>query len=94
MIKINDDYFVDVDAFNYTAKTDTHKVDKKGQRIIYTIGYYSDLRNAVKGILEYDAKQKFKGVDLTLYEAVKELDKNNKQLEKILAKIPSKEEVI
>lgn len=88
MIRITEDYTVDVDSLNYTAKVDLHTTDKKGNLRTKTIGYYSTLRDAVAGIVEYDARQNLSGGEKTLEEAIKILDNRANRIEELLWKIP------
>lgn len=60
MVQVNDDYVIEIDNLNYTAKRDTHRTtivkDKTGKEeevpLYSTVGYYSDLTGAIKGIIK------------------------------------------
>ena len=50
MIRINDNYVVDTgDNMNYIVKEDKHKVDKEGNPVYVTLGYYTRLESALLG---------------------------------------------
>jgi hypothetical protein len=58
MIRVNDDYVIEVDNYGYTAKRDTHKTrisKETGQEVpVYNlVGYYGSLESAIKGILDH-----------------------------------------
>lgn len=95
MIRIDKKYVIDVDSFNYTAKIDHNKttVDKSGkERGVFTIiGYYTTLRSAVRGILEYEVKNKLSRGEKSLNEAIIELDKAINKLDKVIGKIPKED---
>ena len=52
MIKVDENYYIDVDDNCYTVKIDMHKQDKKGSQIYTTEGYYGNLEGALKGVIK------------------------------------------
>lgn len=50
MIRINDDYVIDVgENQSYVVKEDKHKENKKGEHVYATLGYYTRLESALLG---------------------------------------------
>ena len=45
MIRVNDEYVIDVDSMCYTTKIDKHKTDKKGNPVYEVVGYFKDQIN-------------------------------------------------
>lgn len=87
MIKINDDYYIDVDRFGYTVKIDKHKTDKKGNGIFETVGYFSTIESAIKGVIDsMNVKQLSDGV-YSLKQALEIIKANNKQFTELLERV-------
>ena len=90
-IRVTDDYIIDVDPYNYTAKVDMHKiyVDKQGNEtpVYKTIGYYGDLKQAVRGCLKYDIRKSLGEGEKSLYEAVKLVNEASDRLDNLLNNI-------
>lgn len=80
MVRIDDDYIVDIDAMSYTAKKNTHKKDKDGNTIYSAIGYYGSLGNAVKGIYEHKATNKLSEGENPISEAIKILEELKEEM--------------
>lgn len=74
MIRIDEDFVINVDANNYMPCVDLHKVstDKNGNTTdrYYTIGYYSTLDKAVKGIIDYKVRKHLSSNEVSLKQAV------------------------
>lgn len=91
MIRVYKDYVVLIDTYGYTAAIDTGKdtksKDGKITRVYKNIGYYSQLRAAIKGIAEYDTKRTLQDTDVTLLEACEIVKNINNELEKILERV-------
>ena len=51
MIRVNEEYVILVDTLNYTPCRDTHRVDKKGNPVYKTVGYFPNLEAALRGII-------------------------------------------
>lgn len=84
MIRVDNDYYIDVDEQCYTVKIDTHKTDKKGNEVYVIVGYYKNLQNAIKGVIDYQNKKKLKSENYDLKEALKIVLDNNTRFEKLL----------
>lgn len=86
MIKLNDDYIIEIDGRNYTLKSKYEKKniddDEDTQFDFGTIGYYGNLKNAVKAAAEDKIRRKLsKGVH-SLEDAVEIIDKAYREYEK------------
>ena len=90
MIRIDEDYIIKVDENNYTACRDLHKtkVDKAGNESmsVDVIGYYSNLKQAVKGIWEYKVRKSLMEEEHTLETAISVLQQAYKEFETVLVK--------
>lgn len=93
MIRVNDDYIIDVDPHNYIVKRDLHKErvtvnDKTGEETrtpsYYTVGYFGDLPSAVRGIIRDMNRQGLSEGTFSLTEAVKMVQDNNKRFYDLL----------
>lgn len=73
MIRVNDKYVIEVDSLNYTAQIDTKKKDKEGNPVRKTIGYYSNIANAMKGIAENEVGEVLADGEYSLKEAIAEV---------------------
>lgn len=91
MIYLVNNYFVEVDVFNYTLlyDTGTKRIDKKTgeEKGVYkTVGYYTSLENAIKGCIKDLNKRELSDGAYTLNEAINVIKKNNKLLQESLDK--------
>lgn len=93
MVVINDTYFVDIDAYNYTLKRKTLGKNKEGEPIetVKTIGYYSDLKQCINGALKDDCASKLKEGRHTLTEAIRVIDNSIKEFTELLEKLVKEE---
>lgn len=77
MIRVNDDYVIEVDEMNYTVKKDLHKkaVDKNGEEydMYKTLGYFNNLENALSGIIKNRLVTAYSDGEITLEEAIERL---------------------
>lgn len=87
MIIVNEKYCIDVDKNCYTVKIDKHKTDKNGEKIYETVGYFTSLAGAIKGIINSINKSKFNEGTYTLEEAVKTVMESNEHFERLLEKV-------
>lgn len=71
MVKLTDDYFVDVNGTTFTLMLDKHKVDKKNEPITEVVGYYMSLASAVKAAADDLIGRKLADGSYSLAEAVK-----------------------
>lgn len=93
MIRVNDDYIIDVDPHNYIVKRDLHKErvtvnDKTGEETrspqYNTVGYFGDIPSAIRGVIrDMNRLGVSEGVH-SLTEAVKIVQDNNKKLYDLL----------
>ena len=86
MIRINDDYFVEVDAHNYTLKRKATGTNKDGKPITTDkiVGYYNDLRNCIYGASEDCKRNEFSKSDYSLDEALNKIQEINDSFTEIL----------
>ena len=70
MIHLIDNFYVDVDPYNYTLIVDYGKTDKKGRPMRKSIGYYGSLVQAVKACIEEYVRRGFYDRCVELEEAV------------------------
>lgn len=70
MIRINDDYVIDVDSLNYTVMRDYHKIDKDGKQILRAEGYYTTLEKALLAVREMLVKKSLGESEYTLESAL------------------------
>ena len=87
MIRVNDDYVIDVDSMCYTTKIDKHKTDKKGNPVYEVVGYYKDLDGAVLAIVKSMNRSKLSEGVHDLKTALGIIRSSNEQFEKILREV-------
>lgn len=75
MIKLEDDYIIDVDVMGYTAKIDKHKQDKSGKDVFEIVGYYPTLEMAIQGVYESKARKYLSVNVTTLHGAITALNR-------------------
>ena len=87
MIRVNDNYVIDVDSMCYTAKIDKHKTDKKGNPVYEVVGYYKDLDGAILAVVKsMNRKELSEGV-YELKEALEIIQASNEQFETLLKEV-------
>lgn len=94
MIRIDYDYFIDVDGRNYIVCKDHHRTEVRKMpggkeaefRIFDTIAYYGTLTGAITGLARYLAMQKLSEREYSLTEAIEEIRKINKYLSDMIEK--------
>ena len=74
MIRVNEDWIIDVDDHNYTLKKDLHRMepsrDKKKMVPAYAVkSYHPSLRRALERLHEEIIRDRLKEADRTLAEA-------------------------
>lgn len=102
MVRVNEDYIIEVDPLNYTVMRDAHRkttrVNKStGESVevdaFTTVGYYGNLAEAIKGVIkDMNAKALKDGVH-TLKEALEIVVNNNNRFYELLEKVLSIKEV-
>ena len=88
MIRVNENYCIDVDDKCYTVKIDKHKVDKKGNPVYEIVGYFKNLENAIKGVIDSINKKKLQS-DYTLKEALTIIQESNRKFEELMKEVIS-----
>ena len=101
MIRVNEDYIIEVDSMSYTLMRDLHRKTKRRDRssgeevevdAFATIGYYSNLRGAIEGaIKDMNARELSEGVH-ELKEALEIVKANNRKFSELLEKVLAIEE--
>lgn len=86
MVRIDENYVIDVDENCYTVKFDKHKTDKKGKAVYDVCGYYSSLENAIKGVIKSMSTKALSEGIYTLEQAVQIVCYYNRCFENILKK--------
>ena len=94
MVRVNDDYIIDVDPLNYTVRRDMHKTriinTKEGETKLgtfVTVGYVGDLAGAIKLVIK-DMNSRELGEDLhDLKSALAIVKRNNDSFEELLRKV-------
>lgn len=93
MIRVNDDWVIDVGTLDYTPMRDLHRMatlkKKDGTTVeepAYgaALGYYTSLKNAVRAIAKAEYKNAIKGQEITLSEAINLMEQTIERFEKIL----------
>ena len=95
MIRVNDDYIIEVDSLNYTVKRDAHKtrvtVDKDTgeeteNNVFVTVGYYKNFASAIESVIgDMNRRQLSEGVH-SLKESLNIILENNKRFSELLEK--------
>lgn len=86
MIKLDNDYKIDVDSLNYTLIRDKHKKDNKGKPLTAAVGYYGNLSGCLKRYAELIAINQLQNGDFSLEEAIKIIEESNNKLIDMLNK--------
>ena len=87
MIRVNDDYVIDVDSMCYTTKIDKHKTDKKGNPVYEVVGYYKDLDGAILAVVKSMNRRKLSEGVHDLKTALGIIRASNEQFEKLLREV-------
>ena len=87
MIRINDDYYITVDSYNYTACRDKHKTDKHGKNTYSVIGHYPSIEGALRGIINDMNKRAFTEATYSLKEALEVIQQSNKEFTDLLREV-------
>jgi hypothetical protein len=86
MVRINENYIIDVDEKCYAVKFDKHKTDKKGNAVYDVCGYYGSLESAIKGVIKsMNSKALSEGIH-SLEQAIEVVSSNNRCFENMLKK--------
>ena len=90
MITVDKDFIIDVDSMNYTPRVRKTRIDKKtGEQYedFEIIGYYSNLQNALKGILDYKVSNSLANEEMSLESALKCVQTTYKQFTDLLERV-------
>ena len=87
MIRVNDDYVIDVDSMCYTTKIDKHKTDKKGNPVYEVVGYYKDLDGAILAVVKSMNRKELSDGVYELKEALEIIQASNEQFETLLKEV-------
>ena len=94
MIRINDDWIIDTDPYNYIVKKDLHKQTKQKSGNSYVladsysvVGYYGTLQAALLALSEEIVKDKLSAACYSLAEAVEVLKECREEWEKLVRTI-------
>ena len=87
MIRVTENYCIDVDEQCYTVNFDKHQTDKKGNHVYVTVGYYGTLENAIKGVIKDMNKKQLKDGEHTLKEALTIVKENNNKFTELLREV-------
>lgn len=101
MVRINDDYIIEVDSMNFTLMRDLHRKKKvrntAGEEYevdaFSTVGYFSTLSGAIKGaIKDMNVRKLGEGVH-TLKEALEIVLENNRHFSELLESVLEVKEI-
>ena len=82
MIQINKQYAVNPSKWSYDL---VHFVtDKSGKQTTEVVGYYHDFNAALKGYIKIRARKKLSQKDMSVVEAVKEIESIRDEVKSIL----------
>jgi len=91
MIRINDDWVIDVDAYNYVLKKDMHrdKVRKDGtvEHVWDVRGYFSGPEKALKRLREEIIRDELREAEIGLPEAVTAIQRCTREWSEIIERI-------
>ena len=96
MIKLNNGYFIVIDALNYTLKQTYISTGKDGQvkEFTRTIGYFGNMRQLMGRYLEHCQKDEIGQSEVDLMEYVKMVEESNRRaisgLDEVLGRFPVK----
>ena len=96
MVKVNDDYIIEVDSLNYTVKRDEHRTreekvtgsdEVKVVPVFTTVGYFYDLTASIRGVIKDMNRRELGSGTHTLQEAVDIVIKNNSRVTELLGAV-------
>lgn len=89
MIRIDDTYFIDVDATCYALKMKRIGKNKNGEEIetSTTLGYYSDVQKALTAAMKYDIINKLYEEEYTLTEAISIVNEVSDRFSRLLDEV-------
>jgi len=89
MTRIDDNYVIFMDGYNYVLKRDTHRTAKvkdndEEQPVYVTIGYYGNFKAALERMLQEDIREKLAEGTRSLKEAVELVKERHEYWEKLV----------
>lgn len=96
MVKVNDDYIIEVDSLNYTVKRDEHRTREEKVKdsdevkvvpVFTIVGYYGDLAPAIQGVIKDMNRRELGSGTHALQEAVDIVLKNNRRVTELLDEV-------
>ena len=86
-VRLNNDYVITTDRYQYILNKDTKRKDKNGNNILSSEGYYASLDHLIKTLLEREIRTKDvdnlkelrKDINEYVNDIVTTLDRNNKE---------------
>ena len=87
MVRVNDDYVIEIDNLNYTPCRDCHTVDKKGIPVYRSLGHYSTLEQALKGIIKDMNTRTLAEGEYSVYEAIRIIQQSNDKFTAMLREV-------
>ena len=82
MIQINKQYAINPSKRSYDLVHFT--TDKAGKQVAETLGYYHDFNAALKGYIKIRARRKLSQKDMSVVEAIKEIESIRDEVKSIL----------
>lgn len=90
MIKIDDDYFVEVNDLNFTLKHKyiaTKKETGEQYERYENVGYYSNLKSAVEGYLDQKERKCMANAEMSLEQALTTLRTSRRSIHELLERL-------
>lgn len=84
IIRLNDDWVIEVNDMSYMLKKDRHRKDKNGDDVYTISGYYTSLEGALKGFRKELIRYGFEDKAMSVKEALKVVEKANKEFDAVL----------
>ena len=92
MVRVNDDYVIQIDNYNYSVMRDAHRKTTRKERngetveidAYVTVGHYSGLPGAIRGVIKDMNKRELSDGIHTLQEAIDIVVNNNNRFNELL----------
>lgn len=91
MVKVTEKYYIKPDDNQYTLTE--KKVNNKGETVYQNLSYHTTLINAVRACMRLVQADELSKTDISLPEAIKVLDRLNKEFVDMLNLLGKKEEL-
>lgn len=87
MIKINDEYFIKSEVYDFVLLRDLHTTSKKGDPMFATLGYFNSVRACIEAALKDAKKARLrKAATISLAEAIDIIRECDQEFANILDK--------